>query len=143
MPTSSAAGQPGELVRLAETRFAPLREAELKLLRAVPFGEVAGCGSNQKDFEPGNDPAKASAWSNDRSIRAALIRWLCIDRQARKYVDPRGVQVHGARIEGALELSFTLNWGRLLFGFQRLQVLFGWILATLFVAGVTGIVQKH
>jgi hypothetical protein len=32
---------------------------------------------------------------------------------------------------------------RLLFGFQRLQVLLGWILATFFVAGVTGIVQKH
>jgi hypothetical protein len=30
-----------------------------------------------------------------------------------------------------------------LFGFQRLQVLLGWILATFFVAGVTGIVQKH
>jgi hypothetical protein len=31
---------------------------------------------------------------------------------------------------------------RFLFAFQRLQVLLGWILATLFVAGVTGIVQK-
>jgi len=32
---------------------------------------------------------------------------------------------------------------RFLFAFQRLQVLLGWILATLFVAGVTGIVQKN
>jgi hypothetical protein len=31
---------------------------------------------------------------------------------------------------------------RLLFMFLRLQVLLGWILATLFIAGVTGIVQK-
>jgi hypothetical protein len=31
---------------------------------------------------------------------------------------------------------------RLLFMFLRLQVLLGWILATLFLAGVTGIVQK-
>jgi hypothetical protein len=107
MPTSSSAGQSEELIRLAETRFQPLREAELKLLRAAPLGEVAWCGSSQKDFDPANDPAKANAWSNDRSIRAALIRWLCIDREAREYVDPRGVQVHGARIEGTLDLSFV------------------------------------
>jgi hypothetical protein len=31
---------------------------------------------------------------------------------------------------------------RFLFMFLRLQVLLGWILATLFIAGVTGIVQK-
>jgi len=37
----------------------------------------------------------------------------------------------------------AFNSPRLLFGFQWLQVLLGWILATLFVAGVTGIVQKN
>jgi hypothetical protein len=35
-----------------------------------------------------------------------------------------------------------MNSPRFLFGFLRLQILLGWILATLFIAGVTGIVQK-
>jgi hypothetical protein len=38
--------------------------------------------------------------------------------------------------------SSLITSPRFLFAFQRLQVLLGWILATLFVAGVTGIVQK-
>jgi hypothetical protein len=38
--------------------------------------------------------------------------------------------------------SSLLASSKFLFAFQRLQVLLGWILATLFVAGVTGIVQK-
>jgi hypothetical protein len=35
-----------------------------------------------------------------------------------------------------------MNSPRFLFGFLRLQILLGWILATLFIAGVTGVVQK-
>jgi hypothetical protein len=96
-----------ELIRLAEIRFPALREAELRLLRATPLGEIAWCGTSQKDFDPGNDPAKSSAWGAERSIRAGLVRWLCIDREAREYVDPRGVQVHGARVDSALDLSFA------------------------------------
>ena len=107
MPISSSAYSSDELIRLAETRFPNLREAEVKLLRAAPAGEVAGCGPNQRDFDPANDPSKANTWGAERSIRAALIRWLCIDRDARLYVDPRGLQIHGARIEGPLELSFV------------------------------------
>jgi hypothetical protein len=39
-------------------------------------------------------------------------------------------------------LAGWMNSPRFLFGFLRLQILLGWILATLFIAGVTGIVQK-
>ena len=92
---------------LAETRFPGLREAELRVLRAAPVGEEAWCGPSQKDFDPSNDPGKANAWGNERNVRATLIRWLCIDREARQHVDPRGLQIHGARIEGPLELSFV------------------------------------
>ncbi|MGB9513085.1 MAG: hypothetical protein WBU20_15475, partial [Candidatus Acidiferrum sp.] len=107
MPSSSSVNHADELIRLAELRFPALREAERKLLRAAPLGEVAWCGTSPKDFDPGNDPAKANAWGSERSIRAALIRWLCIDREAREYVDPRGAQLHGARVEGSLDLSFV------------------------------------
>ena len=107
MAISSAANQADELIRLAEARFQGLREAEVRVLRAAPAGEVAWCGSSQKDFDATNDPAKANAWGVERSIRAELIRWLCIDREARECVDPRGLRIHGARIEGPLELSFV------------------------------------
>ena len=107
MSSSTITGNPDDLIRLAEARFPNLREAEFRVLRAAPAGEEAWCGSSQKDFDPSNDPAKANTWGNERSVRAELIRWLCIHRQAREHVDPRGLQIHGARIEGPLDLSFV------------------------------------
>src|SRR5271169_974299 len=107
MQTPSFSGNPEDLLKLAEARFQPLRDAERKLLNAAPSGEVAWCGPSQKDFDPANDPKKADSWGPERTIRAALIRWLCIDRVARIYVDPRGIQAHGARLEGSLDLSFV------------------------------------
>ena len=107
MPSSTVTNNPDDLIRLAEARFPGLREAELRVLRAAPAGEDAWCGPTQKDSDPSSDPAKANTWGNERGVRAALIRWLCIQREARDYVDPRGLQIHGARIEGALDLSFV------------------------------------
>jgi hypothetical protein len=107
MQTQSLRGNPEDLLKLAELRFQPLREAELKLLTAAPLGDTAWCGPSQKDFDPANNPSKADSWGVERTIRAPLIRWLCVDRQARQYVDPRGIQAHGARIEGSLDLSFV------------------------------------
>ncbi len=107
MQTQSTPGNPQDLLRLAEARFPPLREAERKLLNAAPLGEMAWCGPSPKDFDPANNPGKAASWGPDRAIRASLIRWLCIDRAAREWIDPRGIQAHGARIEGSLDLSFV------------------------------------
>jgi hypothetical protein len=107
MQTPSSTGNPEELLKLAESRFSSLREAERKLLNAAPLGETAWCGPSPKDFDPANNPLKSDNWGPDRCIRAGLIRWLCIDRDARKFVDPRGIQVHGVRIEGSLDLSFV------------------------------------
>jgi hypothetical protein len=106
MPTPSLTGNPEDLLKLAEAHFQPLRDAERKLLVAAPLGEMAWCGPSQKDFDPANNPLKADSWGPERGIRADLIRWLCIDREARGCVDPRGIQAHGARIDGGLDLSF-------------------------------------
>ncbi len=96
-----------DLEVLAQERFAPLSQAELRLLRAAPKGEAAFCGPSAKNDDPANDPAKADEWGPEREIKADLIRWLCVDRDAASVVDPRGIQIYAARITGALDLAFV------------------------------------
>jgi hypothetical protein len=96
-----------DLEALARARFPDLSQAELKLLRAAPRGEVAWCGPSDKDDDPANDPAKADEWGPEREIRAELIRWLCVDRDAASAVDPIGVRLRAAKLTGGLDLSFA------------------------------------
>ena len=46
-------------------------------------------------------------WPTARNVRADLIRWLFVDREARKEVDPKGAWILGARITGRLDLSYA------------------------------------
>jgi hypothetical protein len=112
MAHDPAAHADDDLEALARRRFGnSLNEAERRLLRAAPKAppelSVAVCGPNSQDNDPDNDPAKADDWGIERQIRAELIRWLCLDQEASKRVDPRGVQVYGAMIAGVLDLSFV------------------------------------
>jgi hypothetical protein len=58
------------------------------------------------------------AMSQDqRTVHAALIRWLAVDPEAVKHIDPRGIFLIGARVDRNLDLSFakvpfplTLRW---------------------------------
>jgi hypothetical protein len=98
------------LESLAGVLFPNLSEAEKRLLRAAPQGELAICGPNGDDNDPANDPAKADSqpetvgWGSEREIRAGLIRWLCVDQEAAKWVDPAGVLAYGAKVTGTLDL---------------------------------------
>ena len=135
-----------ELIGLAQTQFAPLREAEEKLLRAAPAGEMAWCGPSKRDADPTNDARKSDMWGQARAIRAELIRWLCIDRDAREYVDQRGIQAHGARIEGELDLSFvTVPFPLVLTccGLRRETTLRFLEIPTLSLSGVRGAVDQR
>ncbi len=94
-----------KLTNLAFTRFEDLTESELKVLCAVATGQVANCGP--RDSPQANDPGSADSWGRDREIRAELIRWLCIDREASPLLDARGIRIQGARVIGELDLSFV------------------------------------
>jgi len=103
--TPDQAGQ--ELMRLATTQFNRLSDAEANLLRAVPKGEWAVCGSSSDFDDATNDPAKADEWGPEREVHAGLIRWLSVDPAAADRVDPIGIHLFGARITGILDLSFV------------------------------------
>jgi hypothetical protein len=106
MPDDPLQDQINELERLARARFPDLTAAEIKLVRAAPAGEFAVCGPNMNWDDPANDPSKADTdWKEDRTIRAELIRWICVDSRAKELVDPRGIQVFAAKISGPLDLS--------------------------------------
>ena len=96
-----------DLKTLAQARFGALSQAELELMCAAPRGEVAFCGPSDKDDDPANDPGRADEWGPEREIRADLLRWLCVDRDAKSAVDPKGIQAYAARVAGALDLSFV------------------------------------
>ena len=101
--TSSA--NPSDLEALARVRFPDLKPAEVKLVQSAPKGEFTICGPSRNPADPSNDPADATEWGTEREIRADLIRWICVDRQARDLVDPKGIQVGAAKITGSLDLG--------------------------------------
>ncbi len=90
-----------DLVELAERTGCDPTEPEKKLLRRVHDGRVADYSDKSLDQ---NDPSKADSWSASREIGADLIRWLCVNPQASRLVDPSGIEIMGARIAGDLNL---------------------------------------
>jgi hypothetical protein len=98
---------PPDLDKLVLAKFGPLRPAEVRLLRKVKVGQVAWGGMNTDYSSPENDPANAALynWPSERSIRAELIRWLCIWQMSSKVLDPRGIYITAAWIDGILDLS--------------------------------------
>jgi len=99
------------LKELSTTQFGALSPAEMKLVLAAPEGVLAVCGPSDDDQDRANDPSLADnephGWGGDRQIRAEFIRWLCVDGRARYHIDPRGIQVQGAKITGRLDLSWV------------------------------------
>jgi hypothetical protein len=94
------------LEQLARANFGDLDDAELKLVHAAPRRALLWVGPNNDPTSAANDPANASQWPPSRTIRAALIRWLVADPQARPYVHPSGIGIGGAAIDGQLDLSY-------------------------------------
>ncbi len=91
------------LENMARARFGKLTVAEKQLI----YGATGTTNRESTDRDNGCsiDPSKAYKWGKDRSIQARLIRWLFVEQSAREQLDPNGIQVCGARIEGPLNLS--------------------------------------
>jgi hypothetical protein len=96
-----------QLEALAASRFDELKEAERRVLQASPEGKVANCGPNEELDKSSTDPSRAAEWGSEREVRAELLRWLCLHDEAVKLIDPRGIQLYGAKINGILDLSHS------------------------------------
>jgi hypothetical protein len=92
--------------------FASLSRAEVKVLEAAPTGLWAACQPEALPFLAG--------WKGaDRSIRAALLEWLCTDQEAVSWVSRKGLLLWQARVDGTVDLSyreipFPLTFGQCL-----------------------------
>ncbi len=97
-----ANGKPGmkQLLELAKEKFAAdWTDADERLFTQTALGEVAHYGDG--------DPAEADKWDKERVLPANRIKWLCTDPKAAKAVTHRGLQIKGARIDRALDLSYA------------------------------------
>ena len=106
----SRVNQGGSLAWLVARTFPNLTHAERALVefadvRGRTRGEFAVAGPSSVPNDPSNDPTHADRWNHDREVRAELIKWLCVDPDASRRVDPRGIRLLGARVTGKLDLS--------------------------------------
>jgi hypothetical protein len=95
------------LEALAVRRFGKLSAAETLVCYCARKGKTAGCGPNFDGNDVGNDPAQSENWGSERTIRAELISWLCVEPEPSGQVDRREVQVYGAKITDNLDLSYA------------------------------------
>jgi Leucine-rich repeat (LRR) protein len=96
--------QTDPLTQHALEKFGNLTQCEREVLHAVSNGLVAQCGPDDPK-NPAFDPAKGQTWGAERSVRANLLRWLFVDPQAAKYIDPGGILIEGAHFGGQLNLQ--------------------------------------
>jgi hypothetical protein len=107
-----------DLTALAEAKFGKqtLSDAEKLLLEKAAVGEPAICANDKN-----NNLEDAGNWGPERQIRAALVVWLCTDREAREQVHGRGIQVLGADVTGPLGLALVSIPFQLAFRHCRLK----------------------
>ncbi len=92
------------LFTLAQEKFQELRDSEYKLFRAIANGEAA---DYQLGVEDNDKPENALHWGEERTLRSERLRWLCLKPEVWHLCLPEGIKVSGAKLEGALNLSFS------------------------------------
>ncbi len=106
------------LERMALDRWGSLTEAERRMLAALEAGQAASFdppAAGEEDEQPAEPPPRAG--ENERTVRAALIRWLALDVSAAERLSHSGIRIVGARVNGRLDLSHSRV--RLSLAFER------------------------
>lgn len=102
------ASRSDELLLAAQQTFADLSSVEQELVRATALGEGLDLGAESPwSSDDDNADRGPRAWGPERGVRAALIRWLCIDSRAAGLVDATGLRISAARIIGDLGLDYV------------------------------------
>ncbi|HED54713.1 MAG TPA: hypothetical protein ENJ00_11015 [Phycisphaerales bacterium] len=126
-PTPGQKKRADDLVALAEAEFGSLNVGEEKMLRAAAMGN--GCDVANKHIDTikklwwhhrvscrispeqsftlslGSDWGCWERWGDHRTIRAGVLRWLCVRDEAKALVDPFGLLLVNALIAGELDLG--------------------------------------
>lgn len=108
LPNSVAEAPEKTLLELAEVHFPEstpdaLWPQERDFIEAVQRGE----GYSPKAYDanrPSHRPWNAKNWRRYCHIRAAVIRWICTDREAQSFVPQFGVVAAGVYVDGPLNL---------------------------------------
>jgi hypothetical protein len=95
------------LEQMTRASFHGLTSAELQFVRHAPYRDLAWSSSSSDPDNALNDTSKGKSWGKDRTIRADIVRWILTDPKASKYVDPSGIGIAGARIDGEIDLSYA------------------------------------
>ena len=96
------------LQKLAEQKFGQLSRAELLLVRGAAQRNLVWLGPNNDPASPDNDLAHAENWGPERTVRAAVIRWIASDSEAARFVDPSGPGFAGATVKGQIDFSYLV-----------------------------------
>jgi multidrug efflux pump subunit AcrA (membrane-fusion protein) len=81
---------------------ADLTDAEKHLIMMAEAGEVADYSTGESDQD---NPEQGASWGAERTLRAEVVRRLCLRLNPDWPIDPKGVRVHGAKITGDLDLG--------------------------------------
>jgi hypothetical protein len=100
MPNNSDA-----LISLAKEVFSDLTEAEESFFRLNAIGDYPVFGDGSSDLDK---PEKADEWGPERTIRADCLRWLCLAQAARPLIVGIRLRAVGAKIQGLLQLDYSL-----------------------------------
>jgi hypothetical protein len=103
MPTSTE-HRVEELKRLVRDEFPDFdqHKAEGLLVEAAVTAAAVSLEEEEND-----SPEFSSHWGQDHEVRAELIRWLCVNHQAKSLIDPFGIQLFAARLTGILNLDYV------------------------------------
>jgi hypothetical protein len=96
-----------EILDPATKLFGPLSEAERRML-LEDRGHCVVCGSSVSDADRSNDPQFGEHWDPARTVRAAVLAWLCRNGEDFGRTSSSGVHLYGAKITGQFNISYEV-----------------------------------